>query len=362
LSTDKRSFLASAHNSGPGDSWIEGWLTFERFQLRFQSDAFTTEVPLVRVKIELDKAAGGQVCFRDTNDPDFCVYTFDPDVLEHPALRQQPATNHQIEALRSFSELKRRLKITGYFVGGFALVAIVVSLLLGIMVRSLVARIPPEVEQEIGDSALEELKSTEIFLKDEKLRTRLEKAAAPLVAGLASTGVNFKFYVVQEALPNAFALPGGHVIVTTGLLEMTDQPDEIAAVIAHEIAHVRLKHNFREIISSAGPYLIFSVFMRGGGGVGSVLGGGSGLLVAQSFSQQYELEADSAGWDYLVASRIDPRSMARVLTKLEREQQRHPGLHAKLGAFSSHPATSKRIRRLETKWRKFKEKSLFESR
>ena len=133
-------------------------------------------------------------------------------------------------------------------------------------------------------------------------------------------------------------------------------------MIAHEIAHVRLKHNFREIISSAGPYLIFSVFMRGGSGVGGVLGGGSGLLVAQSFSQEYELEADAAGWDYLVASKIDPRSMARVLAKIEQEQQRHPGLHAKLGAFSSHPATSKRIRRLEAKWRKLKEKSLFESR
>ena len=130
-------------------------------------------------------------------------------------------------------------------------------------------------------------------------------------------------------------------------------------MLAHEIAHVTQKHGFRKIISEAGPYLIVQVFLGGGRGTAGLLGGSSQLLVRQSFSQEYELEADDVGWNYLVKARIDPRGLADMLKKLQAEQNKLGFGQFSLGAFSSHPATMKRIQRLDAKWDKLKDKSGF---
>jgi len=101
------------------------------------------------------------------------------------------------------------------------------------------------------------------------------------------------------------------------------------------------------------------LFMRSGSGLLGVLAGGSQLMVHQSFSQEYELEADDVAWQYLVTARIDPRGLPDMLRKLEAEHQRRKLTLLAPQALSSHPATHKRLRRLEAKWRKLKDKSHF---
>jgi len=182
---------------------------------------------------------------------------------------------------------------------------------------------------------------------------------APLLPVLPRGGPEFKFHIVQSPVPNAFALPGGHVMVNNSLIELAERPEELAGVLAHELAHVTQKHGFRKIISDAGPYLIMKIFFGGASGTAGVLGGSSQLLVRQSFSQEYELEADEVGWQYLVAARIDPRGLITMLQKLQAQQDKLGRFALELRAFSSHPATEKRIRRLEMKWRKLKNKSGF---
>ena len=90
-----------------------------------------------------------------------------------------------------------------------------------------------------------------------------------------------------------------------------------------------------------------------------VLGESSQLLITQGFSQEYELEADAVGWQYMVDARIDPRGMIDILTKLNSFQQHRSMMRQQIQAFSSHPATEKRIQRLEAKWKAIKDKSRF---
>ena len=164
------------------------------------------------------------------------------EILAHGPLLQQPHTRNQIRALQSGGELKRRLKITGVFLAGFALVALLVSMLMGMMVRSLVARVPVEWEQELGDKVMAEVKEMETFIENAKLQTNLIQAVAPLLRAVPTNSLGFKFYLMDTPLPNAFALPGGHVVVTTSLLALAERPEEIAGVVAHELAHVTKKH------------------------------------------------------------------------------------------------------------------------
>ena len=336
----------------------------DRHRLRFQSPQIVIDIPLAQLTIELDPEAGNQVSLSQPDQPDCLIQTFDLRLLEHSALLQQTHTRNQIRAIQSYGDLKRRLKITLWCLGGFAATALLVLSAMGLMVRALVARVPAQWEQDLGDTLLQEVKGEATFITDSNAQARLEQAAAPLIKALPKTDIEYKFYIIEEPFPNAFATPGGYVFVTTRFLEVADRPEEIAGALAHEIAHVTQKHGFRKIVSALGPYLIFKLFAGDRSGLLGVLGHGSQLLVRQSFSQDYELEADAVGWNYLVKARIDPRGLVDILRKLEVEHHRFMGLAADLdsGAFSSHPATAKRIHILEEKWKKLKDKSVFERR
>ena len=127
-------------------------------------------------------------------------------------------------------------------------------------------------------------------------------------------------------------------------------------MLAHELAHVTQKHYARKIISTSGPLVIFGVFLHSRSGLMNLLSEGSGLMIAQGFSQEYETEADDVGWKYLVAANIDPRGMISMFHKFKQfagdeKQLTH--------AFDSHPALDKRLARLETRWMKLRTQNGF---
>jgi beta-barrel assembly-enhancing protease len=359
LTEDSLAFDGYVSHPSLGEEAVQGRIVFAFFRLRFESEAATVEMPLSRLLIEKGGAGDERVFFSDPEQPDWSVFTFDTSILNHPLLHQQPHTLHQIRDLYSGRELGRRVKVMFGVLAGFVVAAMVVWMLMGLMVRMVVARVPAQWERDLGDNIVAELKEHEVFTNDVKLKAKLDLAVAPLLRVLPKAGADYKFYIIEDPMPNAFALPGGHVMVHDSLIRMTERPEELAGVIAHEVAHVTEKHGYRKIISEAGPYLIVRVFLGGGRNTVGVLGGSSQLLVRQSFSQEYELEADDVGWKYLVKARIDPRGLADMLKKLQAAEGIMGLGQFSLGAFSSHPATVKRIQRLDAKWNKLKDKSGF---
>ncbi len=349
----KNAFAAELEHPDLGQQRAAGQIVFEGWNLRFQAENIRVDMPLVTLQIEEDEELD-ELIFTDPRQPAFRVHTAEMDILEHSALRRQANTRNQINAMRSYPELMRRLKLTLIFLGACGVVALTAWLLSGYMVRALVAKIPPEMEQEIGDSALLEVQERMHFVDDSNAVAKLEQSLAPLLKQVNRPGLKFQFHIAADQSPNAFALPGGHIIVTSGLLTFFDKPEEIAGVVAHEIAHITQKHGFRKLISQAGPAFIFRTFFGNSRGAMAVLAGGSELLVTQSFSQEYELEADAAGWDYLVASGMDPQAYLDGMRKI---QSLGKGSQFAMGALSSHPATAKRIRLLEAKMRALKKRS-----
>ena len=358
MSEDKSTFVAHASNSRLGIEAAAGRIVFDRWRMRFESSAAALELPLARLEIQMGESEDACIYFSDPELADWSICTFDSEILKQGPLLKQAHTRRQIKEFQNQGDVKWRLKITLWFLAGFAMIALVVSTMMGIMVRSLVARIPAKWEQDLGDARLAELKQDETFIQDPKLLAKLDRAVVPLVAQLSRSQIQYTFYIMEEPFPNAFALPGGHVIVTTRLLELADRPEELAGVVAHEIAHVTQKHEFRQAISSFGPYLLFKLFAGNRGGLLGLLGGSSQLLVSRSFSQEYELEADAVGFQSLVDAHIDPRGLAGMLMKFK-AMQRGMGAEPMIQAFSSHPATEKRIRRLEAKWKKLKNQTGF---
>ncbi len=274
-------------------------------------------------------------------------------------MANESAVRDQLSNIVTRRELSKRLKITLWCLVVFVVVAWIAWMATGVMARSLIARIPAEWEDKIGSEVLKEMRTEMAFVEDRNRVAQLAALAAPLTKTVGGTNLQFTFHIVEDEEPNAYALPGGHIIVYTGMLELVDRPEELLGVIAHEVAHVTQKHGFRKMLSAAGPFLIFGVFLRGGNGMLGVLSENSGLLIQQSFSQEYETEADNVGWQYLVDANLDPRGMSDLFLKLKGYEMSQKLDHTTPAAFDSHPALDKRLKRLDAKWKKLPRKTGF---
>src|SRR5689334_7944562 len=110
-------------------------------------------------------------------------------------------------------------------------------------------------EQKLGTAAAEEVERTMGFVREPRLVEYVRQAAARLVAAAERPDVAWQFHVVDDEEPNAFALPGGFVYVTRGLLAFLNSEDELAGVIGHEMAHVLERHAARRA-GAATPFTV----------------------------------------------------------------------------------------------------------
>ncbi len=355
-----QTYAAHAFAADSSQEPIEGEIFFTARSMTFRSGETLIDIPLSELNVELDRAGDGRVIFRQACEGGWTIATCDTEVLECRSVPQIAEISSRVESQLVRREISRRVKMVLIFFVGAVLVSWLGMVAVGAMVRSIVANLPSSVEKEYGRKCLKELKEQKItFLENTNLVAELVTVAEPLLQVMPKAQ-EWQFYVVPSRTPNAFALPGGHVMVTTGLLKFAERPEELLAVLAHELAHVTEKHGFRKQVASAGPLLVFQVFLSGQSGATTLLlSGGSALLVTQSFSQEYEKEADDIGWDYMVKAKIDPRGMIDVFRKLRAYEMKHGGQSPLPKAFESHPDVAKRIARLEAKWNRLPQKSGF---
>jgi hypothetical protein len=162
--------------------------------------------------------------------------------------------------------------------------------------------------------------------------------------------VPFTIKVLDTDEINAMALPGGYFYVNSGLILACDSEDELAGVMAHEIAHVAVHHAAREMTKlnymqiGSIPLIIFAQGSWTGYGVYEAAQLAVPLTFLQ-FSREYEAEADYLGIQYMYRAGYDPQGMVSIFEKLDALEKHKPGAISR--AFSDHPATPERIAAVE---------------
>ena len=214
---------------------------------------------------------------------------------------------------------------------------------LGALVAVAIALTPDALPSAIDDSQLafadRALVDPSALSEAEKDRVRQVfarlKAAAPAPRFGDYTLV---FRSVPEMGPNAFAMPGGTVLVTDELVRSFPETDVIAGVLGHEIAHVAETHGLSQVYRSLGTYLLVALIV---GDVGPVLNDAlleGGLLLSLAHSREHEREADRIGVALAARAGYDPAALARFFERLSR------GKGAEGPSWlSTHPASSERI-------------------
>jgi predicted Zn-dependent protease len=143
----------------------------------------------------------------------------------------------------------------------------------------------------------------------------------------------FQFFVTDDKSVNAFAMPGGFVVVHTGLLLQAATPEEVAGVLAHEVQHVEQRHSLRRIAQSLGLSAAVSILFGDLSGLASL----GGDLLQLKFSRDHETEADREGLKVLVAAKINPAGMRDFFGKLAEQSK------LDMGFLSTHPASAERM-------------------
>jgi Zn-dependent protease with chaperone function len=339
---------------------VEGRMVIGRWSLQFYSENLKEQIMLENIEIDTEDESG-RITFTDRTRPELKIFTDDRSLLKHPTFLHCNPLRNQVRAKSIRVDSSRAWRLTGYFVGGALLIYWISTLSLSLAVRTLVNRVPVEWEQKFGRQQIEELRRDHSLVNDPERVAQLTALAEPLMSAVPELKTRPKFYIVKSDDPNAFAMPGGYVVVNTALIQMVDRPEELLGVLAHEIAHVTQRHIERHMISSAGPLMIMGGLLQGRNGVGGLLGAGSAIMIIQGFSQEYETDADDKGWQYLVAAHINPHGMITMFRKVQVWEAAETGKDddAVPQAFQSHPALEKRITRLESKERRLKHKSDF---
>jgi predicted Zn-dependent protease len=173
---------------------------------------------------------------------------------------------------------------------------------------------------------------------------------ARIAAVSPRTDVTYRFFVADMTEPNAFALPGGYVYVSRGLLALLNSEDELAAVIGHEVGHVAARHAAQQearatslgLLSALGTVAAGafggSYAAQAAGQLGEVAGAG---LIA-SYGRDQEREADQVGQEMMARAGWDPRAMSSFLRTLDRFTSLERGSSRQPSFFDSHPMTPER--------------------
>src|SRR3954466_2177707 len=269
-----QTFPAVAFHPDLGNDALEGAIFFSALALTFQSAEQTLEIPAPRLLVRFEDIGDGRIVFQDSLQSDWTIATCDLAVLEHTSIPAIAQLRDELSSRMTRSEVTRRIKQVVWFCAGCALLLWLGMVATGAMVRSVANRVSPEAESKHGEALLQELKASFDFVEETNAITRLRSLAEPLLRA-GPSGINWDFTIVKEDSPNAFAIPGGHIIVTQGLLDLAEGPEEILGPVAHEMAHVTRKHSFRQQAASIGPLLVLQLFLKGQNGmVTTVVGAG----------------------------------------------------------------------------------------
>lgn len=205
-------------------------------------------------------------------------------------------------------------------------------------------------EKEIGEEAARNVAQTMTLSSDPALVAYVGQIGRRLAEHSPRRDVEYRFFVVEEQEPNAFALPGGYIYVTRGLLVLVNSEDELAGVLGHEIGHVAARHAVQQV-SRAAPFAIVTGIGAGLTSLaspllGELVGGIGGLasgLVLSPFSRDQEREADRVGQEMSAKSGWDPAAMADFLTTLERDQRQRGQQEQRFDFLATHPSTPERV-------------------
>jgi predicted Zn-dependent protease len=248
-------------------------------------------------------------------------------------------------SVQAFASLPMRSLVT--------LVALCFTLFVSLPTTAIASMTVKE-EQELGDKLAREIQQKLDMVNDPLVREYVNEIGRHIIEAAQDRRFDYRFYVVKEQEPNAFAIPGGHIFISSGLIRLVDTEDELAGVIGHETGHSVLRHIDKAIARAKRISLVTLAAVIAGAFLSKDAKGAATLTtgamaMAQSlmlkYSRENEVEADHKGMKYLTDAGYDSQAMVVFLKKIYRWQRfsssdvptylaTHPGIDSRIAYLS----------------------------
>jgi predicted Zn-dependent protease len=219
-------------------------------------------------------------------------------------------------------------------------------------------------EARIGRAIMANIRNSGMVVEDPLVTEYLNDVGSRIAAQANEGEHSFTFFAVQDERINAFALPGGYIGIHTGLLDASRNEDELAGVLAHEVAHVTQRHIARALHANSRQNILTTAMMLGAiimaaaGGSGDAVQGamavaqGTAMQQQINFTRANEYEADRVGIAALADAGFDPYGMASFFDILARQQTASPDMRAP-EFLRTHPVTTARVAEARNRAREY---------
>ena len=232
-----------------------------------------------------------------------------------------------------------RIGLAGCLISLFLVVVPVCGfyfLLLPFLADRAAQKVSPDVEKRIGDAWFRA--ATDGYPVD-SAKTRIVQRFYDALA--FESAYDMQVTVIREPAVNAFAIPGGHIVVFDSIIGIMDAPEQLAALLAHEASHIQWKHSTRALYRNLGNSLFFNLISGSYGDISAIVAQHGEQLAGLSYSRALEIEADEKGIELMTLGRVPPRGMPDLFRRMKAASKAETLVPTFL---STHPAADERIR------------------
>jgi predicted Zn-dependent protease len=319
---------------------MSGTLSVDRHKIIFTPDE--DQKPIVfdihTLVLEMTGSNGKMVFITDPDhNPETTITTRDWKILQDPLLCELP----KVKALCQQKSLKNI--VTGIAIAIAILFVGLIPTAWGLVTEASPYLIPVEAEEKLGSFLIQYVHNDKTIIEHPKALALLEEVCKPLVDHAQTMGHSINIVVAEDSKVNAYAFPGGYIILNSGLITKTKNVEELAGVIAHEIGHITNRHHLKSLVSEIGITTLLALVFQDFASVAEALYLGH-RFSQLSFSRENEHEADAAAIKTLEKSGYSPtgiRSFLENLKNMDDSKLRLPAI------FSTHPSLEHRIEYLK---------------